>query len=42
MKYASVSVKFLIELDAEIKRFIDETGIYTIDILPALNSRRRT
>ncbi|OTF01220.1 ribbon-helix-helix domain-containing protein [Halorubrum sp. SD683] len=29
MKYASVSVKFPVELDAEIKRFLDETGIYT-------------
>lgn len=29
MKYASVSVKFPIELDTEIKRFLDETGIYT-------------
>ena len=29
MKYASVSVKFPIELDAEIERFLDETGIYT-------------
>lgn len=29
MEYASVSVKFPIELDAELERFIDETGIYT-------------
>ena len=29
MKYASVSVKFPIELDTEIERFLDETGIYT-------------
>ncbi|TSD08593.1 hypothetical protein DP107_19075 [Haloglomus irregulare] len=29
MKYASVSVKFPVELDTEIKRFLDETGIYT-------------
>lgn len=29
MKYASVSVKFPVELDAEIERFLDETGIYT-------------
>lgn len=29
MKYASVSVKFPTELDAEIERFIEETGIYT-------------
>ena len=29
MKYASVSVKFPVELDAEIERFIDETGLYT-------------
>ena len=32
MKYASVSVKFPIELDTEIKRFLDETGIYTDSI----------
>jgi antitoxin ParD1/3/4 len=29
MKYASVSVKFPIDLDTEIERFLDETGIYT-------------
>jgi len=29
MKYASVSVKFPTELDAEIARFIEETGVYT-------------
>lgn len=29
MKYASVSVKFPVELDGEIERFLDETGIYT-------------
>ena len=29
MKYASVSVKFPIEFDTEIKQFLDETGIYT-------------
>lgn len=29
MKYASVSVKFPVELDAEIERFLDETGVYT-------------
>ena len=29
MNYASVSVKFPVELDAEIERFLDETGIYT-------------
>lgn len=29
MEYASVSVKFPVELDAEIERFLDETGIYT-------------
>ena len=29
MEYASVSVRFPIELDTEIERFIDETGIYT-------------
>ena len=29
MKYASVSVKFPIELDTEIERFLEETGIYT-------------
>lgn len=29
MKYASVSVKFPTDLDGEIERFIDETGIYT-------------
>ena len=29
MKYASVSVKFPVELDAEIERFLEETGIYT-------------
>ena len=29
MKYSSVSVKFPIELDTEIERFLDETGIYT-------------
>jgi Arc/MetJ-type ribon-helix-helix transcriptional regulator len=29
MDYASVSVKFPVELDTEIERFLDETGIYT-------------
>jgi Arc/MetJ-type ribon-helix-helix transcriptional regulator len=29
MKYAHVSVKFPHELDAEIERFLEETGIYT-------------
>jgi Arc/MetJ-type ribon-helix-helix transcriptional regulator len=29
MKYASVSVKFPVELDTEIERFLDETEIYT-------------
>ena len=29
MNYASVSVKFPTELDTEIERFLDETGIYT-------------
>ena len=29
MTYASVSVKFPTELDAEIERFLDETGVYT-------------
>ena len=29
MEYASVSVKFPVELDAEIERFLDETGVYT-------------
>ena len=29
MKYASVSVKFPVELDSEIERFLEETGIYT-------------
>jgi len=29
MKYASVSVKFPTELDTEIERFIEETGVYT-------------
>lgn len=29
MKYASVSVKFPVELDDEIERFLEETGIYT-------------
>ena len=29
MKYASVSVKFPVDLDTEIERFLDETGIYT-------------
>jgi Arc/MetJ-type ribon-helix-helix transcriptional regulator len=29
MEYASVSVKFPVELDTEIERFLDETGIYT-------------
>ena len=29
MKYASVSVKFPTDLDEEIERFIEETGIYT-------------
>ncbi len=29
MKYASVSVKFPVELDTEIERFLDDTGIYT-------------
>ena len=29
MKYASVSVKFPVELDTEIERFLEETGIYT-------------
>jgi antitoxin ParD1/3/4 len=28
MKYASVSVKFPVELDTEIERFLDDTGIY--------------
>jgi len=27
MKYASVSVKFPVELDTEIERILDETGI---------------
>jgi Arc/MetJ-type ribon-helix-helix transcriptional regulator len=29
MEYANVSVKFPRELDAEIERFLEETGIYT-------------
>jgi hypothetical protein len=29
LKDASVSVKFSTELDAEIERFIEETGVYT-------------
>lgn len=29
MEYASVSVKFPVELDAEIERFLDDTGLYT-------------
>jgi antitoxin ParD1/3/4 len=29
MKYANVSVKFPEELDAELERFLDETGVYT-------------
>jgi Arc/MetJ-type ribon-helix-helix transcriptional regulator len=29
MNYASVSVRFPVELDTEIERFLDETGIYT-------------
>jgi Arc/MetJ-type ribon-helix-helix transcriptional regulator len=29
MKYANVSVKFPVELDAEVERFLDETGVYT-------------
>jgi len=29
MKYASVSVKFPVELDTEIERFLEETGVYT-------------
>ncbi|MDY6819437.1 MAG: ribbon-helix-helix domain-containing protein [Halobacteriales archaeon] len=29
MKYANVSVKFPTELDAELERFLDETGVYT-------------
>lgn len=29
MKYANVSVKFPRELDEEIVRFLDETGVYT-------------
>lgn len=29
MEYAHVSVKFPRELDAEIERFLEETGIYT-------------
>ena len=29
MRYASVSVKFPVELDTEIERFLEETGIYT-------------
>jgi Arc/MetJ-type ribon-helix-helix transcriptional regulator len=29
IKYASVSVRFPVELDTEIERFLDETGIYT-------------
>lgn len=29
MKYANVSVKFPKELDAELERFLDETGVYT-------------
>lgn len=29
MKYAHVSVKFPDELDEEIERFLDETGVYT-------------
>ena len=29
MDYASVSVKFPVELDTEIERFLNETGVYT-------------
>jgi Arc/MetJ-type ribon-helix-helix transcriptional regulator len=29
MKYANVSVKFPEELDSELERFLDETGVYT-------------
>jgi Arc/MetJ-type ribon-helix-helix transcriptional regulator len=29
MKYANVSVKFPEELDREIERFLEETGVYT-------------
>ncbi|MFC6941192.1 ribbon-helix-helix domain-containing protein [Salinirubellus sp. GCM10025818] len=29
MNYASVSVRFPVDLDTEIERFLDETGIYT-------------
>jgi Arc/MetJ-type ribon-helix-helix transcriptional regulator len=29
MKYANVSVKFPEELDRELERFLDETGVYT-------------
>jgi antitoxin ParD1/3/4 len=29
MKYANVSVKFPEELDTELERFLDETGVYT-------------
>jgi len=29
MKYANVSVKFPEELDREVERFLDETGVYT-------------
>jgi antitoxin ParD1/3/4 len=29
MKYANVSVKFPQELDTEVERFLEETGVYT-------------
>jgi antitoxin ParD1/3/4 len=29
MKYANVSVKFPQELDSELERFLEETGVYT-------------
>ena len=29
MKYANVSVKFPEELDSELERFLEETGVYT-------------
>jgi hypothetical protein len=29
MKYANVSVKFPEELDRELERFLEETGVYT-------------
>lgn len=29
MEYASVSVRFPVELDTEIERFLEETGFYT-------------